>query len=796
MHSLLPRGRGKTPFLVATIATGAVLLLAISDPYYPIGRWLLWHYLMLLGFAAFTMLAAFSLGDWLLRHVFRLNLPTHERFSFAFALGLFSFEIGMFLLGVVGAYRHVTFFVYPALLVALGLPEWRNHYRRWLRIGRLGPKLSAAQVLFVLFGCLAIGLIYFSILTPANVQFDARWKHMALAEDYVAHGGLRRMPEGWVFAARPHLTSYLYAWAFLLPIGTLFHRMELCAHLEFLVFLVTTFFGIAALMRRMLPNIDPRVAWIGRFLFPGVLLYDSSLSAGADHFGALLAPAIAIATLRCYRHLERGWVWLLIVLLSAAVMVKETLAIMLVPLPVAMLGLRALWLILNHDSKRQEAFRLLRTLGFGLVLGLITTAPFWLKNWIWYRNPVYPSLSHLFASKPWSSMADYRFNVEYSESNMWAPKRTLMGALESLGAIFNFSFWPNDWSKFHGDRPIFGSLFTLLLPALLWLRGTKRIWAIVGWVHVALLTWYWVHHQDRYLQAILPMIAACTSSIIVLLWRKDRAVRIALSLLVAVQLALGADVYFIQTHAMTGSAVKRVVDLLALGHQGKFDERFVIEQKYVALADAIPKGKRILFHDMQAHLGSEHEGVRDVALWQSGLNYSLATHPNDIHRWLKEMGVNYIVLNAGKSSGSDRVASDLLFFDFVYRYTKRERNIEGMHVFSLPDTLFNVPYQDKVVVVTCEHGSEFALHNLSALKRPGYGPLSKLNEKPLQVTRNLGELRNFYSRADFAVVGAKCDVPADLTVQFKKVAERNKRGSIPACHLYIRHPTTPDFDDS
>ncbi|MGC4064613.1 MAG: hypothetical protein QM784_08205 [Polyangiaceae bacterium] len=789
MHALSQRvrGSGKPVFVGALVLVAVVLMLATSEPFYPIREWLLWHYLAILGLALFAVAAMLSLGDWLLRVTFRLRLPTHERLALALALGSMGFEIGMFLIGTVGGYGVTTFVLYPLALVLLAFPELRNHLRRCRRVAQLGARLSVPQFAYVLFGCLALALIYFSILTPHNVQFDARWKHMALAEDYVAHGGLRRMPEGWVFAARPHLTSYLYAWAFLLPVGSLFHRMELCAHLEYVTFLSTTFFGISALVRRLVPSADPRVVWAARFLFPGVLLYDSSLSAGADHFGAILAPAIALSVMRVHRRYDRHWVLLLTTLLAGAVMVKETVAIMLVPLPACYLVLRAAWSILDARTRGASPRESLATLALAGVLGVTLTAPFWLKNWIWYGNPVYPSLSHLFPSAPWSDLAAYRFEVEYSETNMWSPDRDLGGILRSLFAALDFSFLPNDWSRFHGDRPVFGSLFTLLTPLLFFLRKTKRIWILVGWVYAALVTWYWVHHQDRYLQAILPLMAAATAAILALAFQQLRpTVRSLLVLLVGTQVALGADVYFIATHAMTGSAVKRVVELLSLGHQGKYEERFEVERRYTALAAAIPPKARVLFHDMQAHLGSEHEAIRDVALWQSGINYSLTKHPNEIHRLLKGMGASYIVVNPGKTTGSDRLSSDLLFLDFVYRRTERLADVEGLHVFRLPEIAREVPFRDRALVVKCGTPTPYEVHPISALARPGYGPLSKKITPALAATQDPSTARNMLEQVDFVAVTAKCDPPPGVTAQFVKAAERPKRGLLPPYSLYIR----------
>ncbi|HMA95971.1 MAG TPA: hypothetical protein VKP30_24965, partial [Polyangiaceae bacterium] len=717
--------RGKSPAQALIAIAGAAVLLGFSEPWYPIRHWLLWHYLALIGLTLFAGLAMLSLGGWILRRLFRLSLPTHERVALALALGLTGFELGMFLLGLVQAYGRVTFVLYPLFLSLLGIQQGRAVLRRFSRLSSVGPKLRPIQVVYVLFGLGALALIYFALLTPYNVQYDARWKHMALAEDFVAHGGVRRMPEGWVFSTRPHLTSYLYVWAFLLPFGTLFHRMELAAHLEFLVFSITTVFAIPALVRHLVPKADARVVWAARFLFPGVFLYDSSLSAGADHFGAVLTPALAIALLRAYRQLERKWVCLAVVYLAAAAMIKETVAIMLVPIPGLVLGLRGLSLLAKADPAGRR--KLFATASTALVLGVTLTTPVWLRNLIWHGNPVYPNLGSLFPSRPWSSVAAYRFENEYSDVQMWAPPHDWHGVASTLHALYSFSFNPNDWSKFHGDRPVFGSIMTILIPVVLWLRRATRLWWFIGWIHGAIFIWYWVHHQDRYLQAILPLMAAVTASILILIFRQlRRMVKYSVASLVLIQLAATADVYFLPTHSMAGSPVRRVVENIGFGHIGKYDERFVIEPRWTAVGEVLPADAKLLFHDSQSNLGTAREGVRDAALWQYGLIYSEAKHPDEIHAWLTSMGVTHIVTSATKSTGGDRLAGDLMFFDFAYRRARFMKEVEGgLLLFENPPKPVDATFRNHVVVVSCDPTLELALHPLSNLAQPAFGPESQ-----------------------------------------------------------------------
>src|SRR5688572_759989 len=246
------RSLGVLALLVAALAVFA----KVVEPHYPFEHWLFFRYA---GYWICTLAClggAIGVGHVTVERLFRLRLPFHEAVVCALAVGLFEFELGMLVVGALNGFRAPTFMLMPLAFLAGGSEGIRSLVARGIRLFRSArPPQTALGLLSVGFGLLVLAAIYFAMLSPENVQFDSRWKHMSLAEDWVAHGGLRRKEEGWLFAARPHMTSLLYAWAFLLP-GTarLFDKMLLCAHLELGVFLVTTFFGIPALVRRLVPK--------------------------------------------------------------------------------------------------------------------------------------------------------------------------------------------------------------------------------------------------------------------------------------------------------------------------------------------------------------------------------------------------------------------------------------------------------------------------------------------------------------------------------------------------------------
>ncbi|HET7541750.1 MAG TPA: hypothetical protein VFK05_17870 [Polyangiaceae bacterium] len=712
---------------VAALSVGGMLLFgSFVNDIYPVSEWLFWRYACYWLCSLAVAGACFGTGLLTLRLLAMRGLSTLELMSLAFAIGLFEFELCMFVAGILHLYRAGLFFALPLLLITLSFNElsglWRRLVRRWRKLGRTTRPLGAVGLVGVAFGFVALLAVYFLILSPENVQFDSRWKHLALAEDYVAYGGVRRLGEGWVFDSRPHFTSYLFSWAFLLPKSRLFDRMVLSAHLEYVTFLITTLIGIPALVRRLVPRADPRAVWAVRFLFPGVLLYDSSLAVGADHFGAMYGVPICLVTLFAWRTLAPRWCALLGLLLGAAAMVKETTAMLLSPIPILVLAVRVLWLSAK-PSGASGASRLSVWRGPLLAgaVGALCSSPLWLTNWVFHGDPVYPVLNRFLNVRPWTSESAYRLKWAYEEANMWQPPHTFEGFLTSLKALFTFSFVPNDWGKLHGKTPVFGSLFTLLLPCLIACRSRLRLWGLVGWVHFSILCWYWVHHQDRYLQGILPLMASATAALLISAFRTGLVASLALSLLVLLQVVWGGDVYFFQTHSMIKSPLKKSIDLLSSGFEGNYDKRFAVQGQFQAVAEQLPKKARVLVHDENNHLGLEAQSIMDRFPFEYGISYGLQPTPRAVFELYQSLGATHL-LWAPKSKGTDSLAGDIMFFDFALRRAQSMGSPGGLRLAKMPDAPPSGPFNDTVAVFSCPGSYPTGLYPVKSLRVPVYGP--------------------------------------------------------------------------
>jgi len=796
------RARVRGALTFAMLCAAIVVFGATVNRHYPIQKWLFWHYAGYWLALSVIGVGAYGLGHVLLRNVLRLRLQLAEHAVLSFGAGIYGYKLLMFLIGALQGYRTPTFFILPlGLLAAVSVPLVRHlrHVRRVLaRSARTRPRLDTLAMIALAFGMVGLGLVYFNIITPQNIQFDSRWKHMALAEDYVVNGGIHRHAEGFVFSARPHFTSYLYAWAFLLPGARLFDRMELAAHLEFGIFLFTTVFGIPALVKRLVPRVDTRWIWAARFLFPGVWLYDSSVSGGADHVGAMYCVPAALCLFRVLRDLDLRFTALLGLFLAGASMTKETVAMMSLPFPVLAVFVRAGIDAVRAIRKKLPEERRRRFYLAPLVLGaagIVFTAPLWLKNFVLYGDPFYPLLNKWLTLHPLSEDAAYRLKHGYLEGKLWAPTRDLAGIKQTFKALAVHSFIPNDWKRFHRDVPVFGSLFTLSLLCLPFLKGTKRIWLLVGWIHVALFTWYSVHHQDRYLQGLLPLMAAATAGTFLLTYRSfGPLVRVPLLGLMGLQVIWGGDVFFIQTHAHTKSPAKDVIDLLSSGYEKKYEERFAIQKQWQDVGAAVPKDGKLLihlFHEHHAHLGTGRRTVLDNYLWQFGIEYGRAGSPEGVRRLLADIGVTHAYFSPDKKSdGVNSIAADILFWDFAAHHLLERKGISGGVLGRLPDKPITARFWDTAVILGCDKYSPPAgLYRVKDLHVLPFGPDVAQFPAPERPAATKQEAEAMINAAEFVVLPTGCypkDKPAELSRGFEQIVDRRKAGVWREMLIYVR----------
>lgn len=706
--------------------------------------------------------AAFGIGHRLVKAALGSVPPIEEHLSLALPLGALAFFCATFVLGCLNLLGPSAFWSIPALLLLLGgRGGWRflGRLRRRARSLQLLRPRGTLELLIWALGLLGALLVWLPTLLPENASYDARWYHLPIAEHYVAEGAIRAFPEGWVLGAYPQLASVLDVWAFLAP-GRAFDHVVLAAQLEAGCFVVALL-GVCACVRRLLGK-RSLLAWCGVFLFPGVFCYDSGLVLNADHVAAAFAPAIALLTWRVARRPQPGAGALLGACLAGALDTKYSAAICL-PLPLLLL---ACALLRAREAGERRA--LLTGSAWAALSAAVFTSPHWLKNWLFYGDPFFPLLRAYLPAHPWPSFAD----VPFAASN-WRARPTELGTgtLQMLRTLVTFSFEPHEFLAFHGRTPVFGSLFSLSTPLLWFVRERRRLLGLYAGVYACLAVWFWLHAFDRYLQVLVPWMAAGTVSVLLLLWRRSAAQRWAVASLVSLQVAWGATVPFIPSHqGVEGGLVLPAV--IRLVRQHVMRDPPLPFKEWAELAAVLPPHARVLIHEEEIHAGLGTATVMDYPGDQGGLYWGEPELATSRQIWFKlqQLGVTHLLWAEHQDRGADTPAGALAFFDFASQHTRRIR-VKGGFVLA---AVSNSPPPERppgeVAYFACDARSPFAagLYALSELARfPG-------DPRPISGPRpNVGEAEAI-ERAGYLVYDAGCRGPLDAAAResFELMAAR------------------------
>jgi hypothetical protein len=336
-------------------------------------------------------------------------------------------------------------------------------------------------------------------------------------------------------------------------------------------------------------------------------------------------------------------------------------------------------------------FMALRTRRFGPAAAwvgacFVVSAGHWLKNVLFYDDPFYPLLHEFVALHPFHAGAGEVFRYLPHES-FAAAGTAAERVIGTLKALVTFSFVPHDLATFHGDRPVFGSLFTLLLPLALFARLPRRLWMLIAGVHLGLAVWFATVHVDRFLQALLPWMAACTTAVLVLAWRSGALARVGLAALVALQIVWGGDVYFLRTHPMVGdSPLKALVDHLDAGHHGRYAERFRILINLSDLARKLPRDAKVVVHGRSERLGLRRQAITDILGWQGAIDYLVLETPTATARLWHELGATHVAFSHRGVMAPEDLGREAVFARTTDHFCTATEEVAGWRLCQLGDT--------------------------------------------------------------------------------------------------------------
>jgi hypothetical protein len=655
------------------------------NPIYPIVHWLFWTVAAIWSWDLYLSVSCVSFGYFVLRRILKLTeLPRLETLSFSVTLGAIGFVLGMYIGGFLRLYGPVFAVAMPAVLLLIGLPHARQRLPTIYREVNAGAKIEPWAVAATVFGTLALGVLYLGLLTPNAVNYDASWNHLVIAQDYARNGRIVPFPADWVKNV-PHLGSIVNTWAFLVPgLFVPAQRYMMALHNEFTFFL-WTLVGVAALVRWATDRQELRGAWAAFFLFPSIFVYDGNMGAAADHYLAFFSAPLVLATVRAFRRFDRGACILTGAIAAGALLTKLHAIYLLVPIGVVLTGRLGYLLLQTRRAGGgwPEMAPMVKGAAALLATSAVVVSPHFGSNLVFYKNPFYPLAQDIFtASTPGVPEAALQMKYLFQAWG-WHPPTELWPRIKTtIEMIFTIPFHPQ--YGYNGERPTFGSLFSLSLILVPFVRADargRRLWFLVAMCVGALGTWAFTFRVDRNLQTFLPVLVAGTAAILIRAWEVGFLARVGVAALVAIQLVWGADLYF--------SGSDRISDSIALirsGLDGQAKHRFAgARRDYVALGRSLPKDAVVLMHNWHPMLGIDRTVLLDWIGFQGLIDYRPFKTPRDVYNRFRELGVTQMVTLPTLQRPAASKQENILFDTFAAFYGTAPRDFGELKVYDMPD---------------------------------------------------------------------------------------------------------------
>jgi len=392
--------------------------------------------------------------------------------------------------------------------------------------------------------------------------------------------------------------------------------------------------GVYTLAGRLLES--RRGSWLALFVLGTTPVIGTVGGYAHTDLGWALFEFLAAYALLCWgAEGERGW------LVLAGVFAGLGMGSKYLGLPA--LGALGVAVVVQSGLLARRSWR--RVLGDGLLFGLVAllvAAPWYLKNWLWLGNPVYPLW---FGGQGWDAYQEAKLQFM---GTSYGPRQGVWGFLLLPWDLFFHSI------GYFGPIPFaFPTPLSLLLPLYLLVRRRPAINLILLISLLRFGSWAVSARNTRYLMDIYPLLSVAVAYLLVELARQ-RKVR---------ALVQGA-VFILLVANLTWQALLLVQENplpVVLGLESRED--YLAEYNHppyrvIRFINQLPSGSRVLFSGNGQSYYATTDHVADVNHSNWGyLVYRWGENPVGIHRALVAQGITHVYY-----SGYDFVWQ--LHFDF------------------------------------------------------------------------------------------------------------------------------------
>jgi 4-amino-4-deoxy-L-arabinose transferase-like glycosyltransferase len=520
-------------------------------------------------------------------------------------------------------------------------------YRSWSRLYELARtglqtinRDRESKLVAAIFTCLVI-LLTLRAAVPPNAA-DELIYHLPVTTQFVAAGRVYPMFDN-ALGNFPFLIHMIYALCVMAG-------SDIAARVFSLVLALTTAFALYGFCSRYLTR---RVAVVSLFaFFAAGMVVEVGTTARID---VSLAGMLFVATYAMINYLDSkrsGWFWLSAMLAGFSLGIKHTAGVWLLFVGVMYL----------MESLLRRSQPLLSILGKGIAYALIAAAvasPWYLKNYVWFHNPVYPLVTGEVAEydggkvRYFDANDEQQLNAHFEQAKREIPEvvKTEEQALIDAGGtrierhpllLWNFFLNPNAYlmsEPYHWPNYLF-----LLIPFLTVFKKPRWIvWlSMLGIAFVlAIAATAWI---ARYLLPAYPALTIVAAYVLTATSeRLGRLGSLPVFVLAAVlAVPISASIFslrkFNSVRFLTGAASRRdIVSLFSYYRPIRF------------INETLPSNARVMLLGAQLSYGIERPYTSDESWFSTKWRRLLVRNSSldGLNRDLKQQGFTHILFSPG-----------------------------------------------------------------------------------------------------------------------------------------------------
>jgi|GEM_PF-1905200 len=584
------------------------------------------------------------------------RVPTYI-WLYSIGIGLGGLSYITLLLGLLGIMEKWVYFIILGILTVFTKDELIE-FCQYIFIKIKGVRESKIGIfnliLLSLFG-LSIILNLFGAFTP-EVHYDALEYHFGAPGEFLRDGRIHFLQHN-VYSNFPSLVEMLYLLGMLIEGDTL-------AKLFHWTFGILTSLSILSFGKRLF---GIKIGLIGMAIFYvfgqiTILSTQALVDMGVAFYSFLGIMAI----IEWVGTEKRGWLLLSGISIGLAVSCKY-------PAILSFLAIEVLILFHTNWVKRLKTAVL-----FALIV-LLTSSPWFIKNFIWTRNPVYPLFYNVFDGKNWDNAKDERFQKAHAPG-----KKDLITLVRTL------------WDMTIKDQ-FMTPIFLLFIPLIIFLKGIDRhIKYLLVYLALFYLFWfYFTHRIDRFFLPATPALALVSGYIYMRLNDATRVLSIGIDLPIPHKGRVLRG--FLSIILVFSLLFNFYISAFTLSSINPFAYAFGFETKDEFLTRTLPPYSAMKFindeldEDAVVLLMGEAEvhyinrkvlynTVFDTSIIEEIVNTS--TSPEEVLEKVKGLGATHLLLNRVEVARLNRTYSYMkdfnweLFYDFEKEYLEKIYSLE------------------------------------------------------------------------------------------------------------------------